>query len=93
MEIINSIIDDNQQQLGAGPTERDGAGHVARCTVERLIGALGPLHGVRRAESPSTTRSASQNRHPTDLLRRRFEAFTPNGRWVVDITYVRTSDS
>ena len=37
--------------------ERHGAGHVARCTVERLMGDLG-LRGVRRARSPRTTRSA-----------------------------------
>ncbi|BDA64162.1 hypothetical protein MANAM107_09960 [Actinomyces capricornis] len=57
-----------------------GPVNVARCTAERLIGALGPLHGVRRAEPPSTTRSASQNRRPTDLVRRRFKAVVPNGR-------------
>jgi len=37
--------------------ERHGAGHVARCTVERLMGDLG-LRGVRRARFPRTTRSA-----------------------------------
>ncbi len=37
--------------------ERHGAGHVARCTVERLMGDLG-LRGVRRAKSSRTTRSA-----------------------------------
>ena len=39
--------------------ERHGAGHVARCTVERLMGDLG-LRGVRRAKSPRTTRSVSK---------------------------------
>ena len=37
--------------------ERHGAGRVARCIVERLMGDLG-LRGVRRAKSPRTTRSA-----------------------------------
>ncbi len=37
--------------------ERHGAGHVARCTVERLMGDLS-LRGVRRAKSPPTARTA-----------------------------------
>ncbi|WP_243858890.1 IS3 family transposase [Actinomyces sp. ZJ308] len=69
--------------------ERHGAGHVARCTVERLMADLG-LHGVRRAKSPRTTRSAPPDRCPADLVKRHFEAFAPNELWVADITYVRT---
>ena len=61
--------------------ERHGAGHVARCTVERLMGDLG-LRGVRRAKSPS---SAPREQCPADLVRRHFEAFAPGGLWVVDI--------
>ena len=44
-------------RYGAEAAERHGASHVARCTVERLMADLG-LHGVRRARSPRTTRSA-----------------------------------
>ena len=69
--------------------ERHGAGHVARCTVERLMGDLG-LHGVRRAKSPRTTRSAPREQCPADLVKRHFSAFRPNELWVADITYVRT---
>ena len=69
--------------------ERHGAGHVARCTVERLMGDLG-LRGVRRARSPRTTRSAPREQCPADLVKRHFEAFAPGGLWVADITYVRT---
>ena len=77
--------------------ERHGAGHVARCTVERLMGDLG-LRGVRRAKSPRTTRSAPREQCPADLVRRHFEAFAPNELWVADIplqaggapSYVRT---
>ena len=43
--------------------ERHGTGHVARCTVERLMGDLG-LRGVRRARSPRTTRSAPREQCP-----------------------------
>ena len=57
--------------------ERHGAGHVARCTVERLMGDLG-LHGIRRAKSPCTTRSAPREQCPADLVRRHFEAFALN---------------
>ena len=77
--------------------ERHGAGHVARCTVERLMGDLG-LHGIRRAKSPCTTRSAPREQCPADLVRRHFEAFALGGLWVADIppqaggtpSYVRT---
>ena len=69
--------------------ERHGAGHVARCTVERLMGDLG-LRGVRRARSPRTTRSAPREQCPADLVERHFSAFRPNELWVADITYVRT---
>ena len=77
--------------------ERHGAGHVARCTVERLMGDLG-LRGVRRARSPRTTRSAPREQCPADLVKRHFEAFAPNELWVADIppqaggapSYVRT---
>ena len=77
--------------------ERHGAGHVARCTVERLMGDLG-LRGVRRARSLRTTRSALREQCPVALVRRHFEAFAPGGLWVADIppqaggtpSYVRT---
>lgn len=69
--------------------ERHGAGHVARCTVERLIRDMG-LHGIRRAKSPRTTRSAPREQCPADLVNRHFAAFRPNELWVSDITYVRT---
>ena len=64
--------------------ERHGAGHVARCTVERLMANLG-LHGIRRAKSPRTTRSAPREQCPADLVKRHFEAFAPNELWVADI--------
>jgi len=77
--------------------ERHGAGHVARCTVEHLMGNLG-LRGVRRAKSPRTTRSAPREQCPADLVKRHFEPFAPGELWVADIppqaggtpSYVRT---
>lgn len=64
-------------------------GHVARCTVERLMRDLG-LHGIRRAKAPNTTRSAPREQCPLDLVERHFKALEPNRLWVADITYVRT---
>ena len=64
--------------------ERHGAGHVARCTVERLMADLG-LRGVRRARSPRTTRSAPREQCPADLVKRHVSAFRPNELWVADI--------
>ena len=68
--------------------ERHGAGHVARCTVERLMGDLG-LRGVRRAKSPRTTRSAPREQCPAHLIKRHFNAFRPNELWVADIPPLR----
>ena len=96
---ISKVYKDNYSVLGTRKmhvmlnrpeaAERHGAGHVARCTVERLMGDLG-LRGVRRARSPRTTRSAPREQCPADLVKRHFSAFRPNELWVADITYVRT---
>ena len=61
------------------------------------MGDLG-LHGVRRAKSARTTRSAPREQCPVALVRRHFEAFALGGLWVADIppqaggtpSYVRT---
>ena len=66
-----------------------GRGHVARCTIERLMKDL-DLHGIKRAKAPNTTRSAPRENCPADLVDRHFEAFTPDRLWVADITYVHT---
>nr|WP_145998956.1 IS3 family transposase [Brevibacterium linens] len=66
-----------------------GRGHVARCTIERLMRDL-DLHGIKRAKAPNTTRSAPRENCPADLVDRHFEAFAPDRLWVADITYVHT---
>ena len=104
---ISKVHKDNYSVLGTRKmhvilnrpesAERHGAGHVARCTVERLMADLG-LHGIRRARSPRTTRSAPREQCPADLIKRHFSAFRPNELWVADIpaqaggtpSYVRT---
>jgi putative transposase len=61
-----------------------GLGHVARCTIERLMKDL-RLHGIRRAKAPNTTRSAPRENCPADLVDRHFAAFAPDRLWVADI--------
>jgi putative transposase len=67
---------------------RDGVA-VARCTVERLMRALG-LEGVVRGRPKRTTVPDQAAPRPADLLCRDFSAPAPNARWVADLTYVPT---
>jgi len=62
---------------------------VARCTVERLMRALG-LQGIRRGKIKRTTIADETAVRPADLVDRNFTAVAPNRLWVADITYVRT---
>jgi putative transposase len=61
---------------------------LARCTVERLMRAMG-IAGVIRGRKPRTTVAAAAAERPMDLVKRRFVADAPNRLWVADITYVR----
>ena len=67
---------------------RDGVA-VARCTVERLMAAMG-LAGVRRGKTTVTTVSNPKAPCPLDKVNREFRAERPNALWVVDFTYVHT---
>lgn len=49
----------------------DRFGHVARCTIERLMGQLG-ISGVRRPTKRPKTASASAEECPEDLVERKF---------------------
>jgi transposase InsO family protein len=62
---------------------------VARCTVERLMRALG-LQGVVRGKSIRTTIARDDDQRPMDLVQRNFTATRPNQLWVADFTYVAT---
>jgi transposase InsO family protein len=66
---------------------RDGV-KVARCTVERLMGAEGLAGAVSRRRRPRTTMPGDESRRPRDLVERDFRAPAPNQLWVTDITYV-----
>ncbi|NHN82975.1 IS3 family transposase [Acetobacter lovaniensis] len=67
---------------------RDGIA-VARCTVERLMAAIG-LAGVRRGKTTVTTVSNPKAPCPLDKVNREFRVERPNALWVVDFTYVHT---
>jgi putative transposase len=67
--------------------KREGI-RAARCTVERLMRALG-IAGVVRGQFVRTTWSDAAAR-PADLVDRRFRAEAPNRLWVADLTYVKT---
>jgi putative transposase len=62
---------------------------VARCTVARLMRALG-LKGVIRGRQIATTVSDKAVPCPLDRVNRQFRAPRPNVLWVSDFTYVAT---
>ncbi|QJR02824.1 IS3 family transposase [Sphingobium yanoikuyae] len=62
---------------------------VAKCTVERLMRAMG-LAGVHRGKKTITTISNPKAPCPLDKVNRAFSVSRPNALWVVDFTYVHT---
>jgi len=91
-EKIGQIFDDNFGVYGARKIwhqlRREGE-QVARCTVERLMRAMG-LQGVRRGKTVRTTVSDPAAPCPRDRVNRNFTAARPNMLWVSDFTYVST---
>jgi putative transposase len=67
---------------------RDGI-EVARCTVGRLMRAMG-LRGAVRGRTFKTTMPDAAALRPPDLVERQFSASRPNALWVADLTYVAT---
>ena len=63
---------------------------VARCTVERLMRAMGLRGAVRGGRFKLTTVAGDSANRPPDLVEREFHATRPNQLWVADITYVAT---
>ena len=72
------------RQLG-----REGVS-VARCTVERLMRAMGLRGAVRGRAYRVTTVAGEAALRPPDLVERDFHAARPNELWVADLTYVAT---
>jgi transposase InsO family protein len=62
---------------------------VARCTVARLMQAMG-LQGVVRGKKVRTTVPNPAAACPLDRVNRTFKAPRPNALWVSDFTYVAT---
>jgi len=63
---------------------------VARCTVERLMRAMGLRGAVRGRRYKKTTIVDEAFEKPADLVQRDFTADRPNRLWVADLTYVAT---
>jgi transposase InsO family protein len=89
---ISRIFEENFGVYGARKVwhqlRREGE-EVARCTVERLMRAMG-LQGVRRGKTVKTTVSDAAAPCPRDRVNRNFTAPRPNMLWVSDFTYVST---
>ena len=63
---------------------------AARCTVERLMRAMG-LRGTSRGRAwKVTTQADPAAGRPADLVDRQFTATRPNQLWIADFTYVAT---
>jgi len=89
---ILRIWNENRRAYGAHKIWRQSHREdipVARCTVERLMRALG-ISGVRRGRRFKTTIPDNAAARPLDLVNREFVADRPNQLWVADLTYVST---
>jgi transposase InsO family protein len=90
---IRRVWDENFQVYGAEKVWRqllrDGV-DVARCTVERLMKAMGLRGAVRGRAFKVTTEADPTLARPADLVKRNFRADRPNQLWVADLTYVAT---
>ena len=89
---IQRVYDDNFGVYGARKVwrqlKREGF-DVPRCTVERLMKAMG-LQGVIRGKRVRTTVPDKAAPCPLDHVNRAFHAAKPNALWVSDFTYVST---
>ena len=89
---IDEAWTDNRKLYGARKIwhvlRREGE-DVARCTVERLMRALG-IKGVVRGKKVITTNPDTSLPCPDDKVNRMFVADRPNKLWVSDFTYVPT---
>jgi len=91
---ILRVYKDSGERYGAWKVwdqlNREGIA-AARCTVERLMRALG-LRGVRRGgwKKPRTTVPDPSQARPADLVNRDFAPPAPDRLWVVDFTFVAT---
>jgi transposase InsO family protein len=89
---IRQVYEDNFGVYGVRKIwhtlKRQGV-EVARCTVARLMKAMG-LQGIIRGKPVKTTVQDKKQPCPLDHVNRIFKADRPNQLWVSDFTYVRT---
>jgi transposase InsO family protein len=89
---VQRVFDENFRVYGAHKVwtqlNREGL-RVARCTVERLMKALG-LRGVVRGKTFKTTIPDELADRRQDRVNRTFSVSRPNALWVADLTYVAT---
>jgi transposase InsO family protein len=90
---IRRVWDANRQVYGPRKVwrqlRREGIA-VARCTVRRLMDAMGLAGAVRGRAWITTTHAQVDAARPPDLVDREFTATRPNQLWVSDFTYVAT---
>ncbi len=89
-EKIKEAFDGSGKRYGARKIwhELRRTGHdIARCTVERLMKAMG-IQGVVRGQKPITTNPDTSRPCPDDKVNRDFTARMPNQLRVSDFTYV-----
>jgi putative transposase len=89
---IRRVWDENLQVYGVRKVWRQlrrEVIQVARCTVARLMRAMG-LQGVVRGKTIRTTVRDKSAPCPLDRVNRDFKAPRPNALWVADFTYVAT---
>jgi transposase InsO family protein len=90
---IERVWDDNFRVYGAEKVWRQLIREkirVARCTVERLMRAMGLRGAIRGRAFTITTVREDRGAPPADLVQRTFTATRPNALWVADLTYVAT---
>ena len=89
---IRRVFDANWQVYGVRKVwrqlRREGF-DVARCTVARLMKAMG-IEGVIRGKPHKTTIPDKKLPCPLDRVNRQFRVPAPNMLWVSDFTYVST---
>jgi putative transposase len=89
---IQRVFDANWQVYGVRKVwrqlRREGF-DIARCTVTRLMKAMG-IQGVIRGKPHKTTIPDKKLPCPLDRVNRQFRVAAPNMLWVSDFTYVAT---